>query len=82
MGGTCTPDTELQNSKKLMEGRILGGRPVGRSRRRRIDAVCQGAREQLGVRRWRREAEDRKIWGAFNWRGQGSAMRERESNVM
>jgi hypothetical protein len=36
--------------KKLMEGIILGGRPVGR------------AREQLGVKRWTREAEDRKSW--------------------
>jgi hypothetical protein len=41
----------------------LGGRPVGRPHRRRIDAVCQGAREQLGVRRWKREAEDRKSLG-------------------
>jgi hypothetical protein len=48
--------------KKLMEGRILGGRPEGRPRRRWIDAVCQDAREQLGVRRWRWEAEDRKSW--------------------
>jgi hypothetical protein len=40
--------------KKLKEGRILGGRPVGRPRRRWIDAVCQDAREQLGVKRWRR----------------------------
>jgi hypothetical protein len=45
-----------------MEGRILGGRPVGRPRRRWIDDVHQDAREQLGVRRWRREAEDRKSW--------------------
>jgi hypothetical protein len=36
--------------------------PVGRPRRRWIDAVCQEAREQLGVKRWRREAEDRKSW--------------------
>jgi hypothetical protein len=48
--------------KKLVEGRILGGRPEGRPRRRWIDAVCQDAREQLGVRRWRWEAEDRKSW--------------------
>jgi hypothetical protein len=26
------------------------------------DAVCQDAREQLGVKRWRREAEDRMSW--------------------
>jgi hypothetical protein len=42
--------------------KILGGRPVGRPRRRWIDSVCQDAREQLGVKRWRREAEDRKSW--------------------
>jgi hypothetical protein len=48
--------------KKLMEGRILGGRPVGRPHRRWIDAVCRHEREQLGVKRWRREAEDRKNW--------------------
>jgi hypothetical protein len=52
--------------KKLMEGRILSGRPVGRPRSRWIDAVCQNAREQLGVRRWRREAEDRRSCEAFN----------------
>jgi hypothetical protein len=60
---TCTPDAELQNlKKKLMKGRRLGGRPVGRPRRRWIDAMCQDAREQLGVKRWRRETEDRKSW--------------------
>jgi hypothetical protein len=48
--------------KNLMKGRRLGGRPVGRPRRRWIDAVCQDAREQLGVKRWRREAEERKSW--------------------
>jgi hypothetical protein len=49
--------------KKLMEGRILGGKLVGGAARWRwIDAVCQEAREQLGVKRWRREAEDRKRW--------------------
>jgi hypothetical protein len=53
---------ELQNSKKLMEGRILGGKPVGRPHRWWIDAVYQDTREQLGVRRWMREAEDRKGW--------------------
>jgi hypothetical protein len=57
--GCRTPEFK---KKELMEGRILGGRPVGRPRRRWIDAVCQGAREQLGVKRWRREAEDRKSW--------------------
>jgi hypothetical protein len=46
--------------KKLMEGRILRGRPVGKPHKRWIDAVCQDAREQPGVKRWRREAEDRK----------------------
>jgi hypothetical protein len=35
---------------------------LGRPRRRWIDAVCQDAREQLGVKRWRQEAEDRKSW--------------------
>jgi hypothetical protein len=35
---------------------------VGRPRRRWIDAVCQDAREQVGIKRWRREAEDRKCW--------------------
>jgi hypothetical protein len=49
--------------KQLLEGRILGGIPVGRPRRKWIDAVCRDAREQLGVKRWRREAEDRKSWG-------------------
>jgi hypothetical protein len=48
--------------KKLTEGRILGGRPVGRPRRRWIITVCQDVREQLGVKRWRQEAEDRKSW--------------------
>jgi hypothetical protein len=45
--------------------KILAGRPVGRPRRRWIDSVCQDAREQLGVKRWRREAEDRKSWRRF-----------------
>jgi hypothetical protein len=61
MGWTCTPDAELQNSKKLMEGRILGGRPVGSPRRRWIDAVCQDAREQLGVKRWRHLIEEARV---------------------
>jgi hypothetical protein len=43
-----------------MEGRILGERQVERPKRRWIDTMCQVAREQLGVKRWRREAEDRK----------------------
>jgi hypothetical protein len=62
MGWTCTLDAEFQNSKKLKEGRILGGKPVGRPRRRWISAVCQDAREQLGIKRWRWEAEDRMSW--------------------
>jgi hypothetical protein len=49
--------------KKLLEGRIFGGIPVGRPRRKWIDAVCRDAREQLGVKRWRREAEEWKCWG-------------------
>jgi hypothetical protein len=58
---------ELQNSKKkLMEGRIVGGRPVGRPHRRWIDAVCQDATEQLGVKRWRQQAEDMKSWRRLN----------------
>jgi hypothetical protein len=35
---------------------------VGGPHRRWIDAVCQDAREQLGVKRWRREADNRKSW--------------------
>jgi hypothetical protein len=33
---------------------------VGRPHRRWIDDMCQDVREQLGVKRWRQEAEDRK----------------------
>jgi hypothetical protein len=45
-----------------MERRILCGRPVGGQSRRWIDAVYQDMMEQLGVRRWRQEAENRKSW--------------------
>jgi hypothetical protein len=44
----CTVPELKKN--KLMEGRILGGGPVGRSGRRWIYAACQDAREQLGVK--------------------------------
>jgi hypothetical protein len=47
---------------KKTYGRILGGRPVGKPQRRWIDAVCQDMREQLGVKRWRQKAKDRKSW--------------------
>jgi hypothetical protein len=65
-----------------MEGRILGGRPVGRPRRRWIDAVCQDAREQLGVKIWRRESEDRKSWRHLIEEALDcSAIGERERNL-
>jgi hypothetical protein len=48
--------------KNIFGRENISGRPVERPRRWWIDAVHQDVREELGDRRWRREAEDRKSW--------------------
>jgi len=48
--------------KKVLNGNFCTTRPVGRPRTRWADVVQRDALQLLGVRGWRRRAEDRDEW--------------------
>jgi hypothetical protein len=48
--------------KKVLNGTFHNTRPVGRPRTRWADAVQRDALQLLGVRGWRRRAENRDEW--------------------
>ena len=48
--------------KKVLNGKLLTTRPVGRPRTRWADMVQRDALQFLGIRGWRRRAENRNDW--------------------
>jgi hypothetical protein len=48
--------------KKFLNGNFYTTRPVGRSRNRWADVVQRDALQLLGIRGWRRRAENREEW--------------------
>ena len=48
--------------KKVLNGNFYTTRPVGRPRTRWADVVQRDALQLLGIRRWRRRAENRDEW--------------------
>jgi hypothetical protein len=48
--------------EKILHTTIAGRRRVGKPRKRWIDAVEEDAKELMGVRNWKRIAQDREEW--------------------
>lgn len=48
--------------KRTLDSRMHGKRPVGRPRKRWEDEISEDARDLLGIRVWKRAAEDRVEW--------------------
>ena len=48
--------------KKVLNGNLYTTRPVRRPRTRRADVVQRDALQLLGIRGWRRSAENRDEW--------------------
>jgi len=48
--------------KNVLNGNFHTTRPVGRPRTRWVDVVQRDALQLLGIRRWRRRAENRDEW--------------------
>jgi hypothetical protein len=48
--------------KKILYSTIGGRRRVGKPRNRWIDAVEEDAKKLMGVRNWKRRAQDREEW--------------------
>jgi len=58
MNGRCK---DLKK-KKVFNGKFHNKKPVGKPRRRWDDVVWTDKSQILGIRKWRRRAEDRKEW--------------------
>jgi hypothetical protein len=48
--------------KRILESNFIGKRPVGKPRKRWINAVEIDSKEILKLRNWKRESEDRQVW--------------------
>jgi hypothetical protein len=48
--------------KRILESNIIGKRPVGKPRKRWVNAAEINSREILKVRNWKRESIDRQVW--------------------
>jgi hypothetical protein len=48
--------------KRILESNFIGKRPVGKPRKRWINAVEMDSKETLKVRNWKRESQDRQVW--------------------
>jgi len=51
-----------KDSEKGFKRKLLHHKPVGRPRNRWADVVQRDALQLLGIRRWRRSAENRDEW--------------------
>jgi hypothetical protein len=49
-------------TRKLLDGKPMGTRPVGRTRQRREDDVMENLKK-LKVRNWKEAARDKRTWG-------------------
>jgi hypothetical protein len=54
-----------QPKKKVLSGKFRNKRPVGKPRTRWEDVVRRDTSHILGIRGWRRQAEDGKEWRRF-----------------
>jgi hypothetical protein len=59
MGGSYNKEGRRKDSKKVLNGNFHTTRPVGRPRTRWADVVQRDALQLLGIRGWRRRAENR-----------------------
>ena len=59
---TLEYDILLAIQKKVLNGNFHTTRPVGRPRTRRTDVVQRAALQLLGIRGWRRRAENKDEW--------------------
>jgi hypothetical protein len=65
MGGPCSKDGEKRNAYRLLVGKTEGKRPLGRSRRRRVDNIRMDLGEVgWGDVDWTGLAKDRNRWRA------------------
>jgi hypothetical protein len=51
--------------KRILESNFIGKRPVGKPRKRWINAVEIDSKEILKVKNWIREALDRQVWRRY-----------------
>jgi hypothetical protein len=51
--------------KRILESNFIGKRPVGKPRKRWINAVEIDSREILKVRNWKRESLNRQVWRRY-----------------
>jgi len=58
-GHNITMEEERIPKKKVLNGNFYTKRPVGRPRNRWADVVQRDALQLLGIREWRRRAENR-----------------------
>jgi len=59
MGRSHNKNGRRKDSKKVLNGNFYTTRPVGRPRRRWADVVQRDAIQLLGIKGWRRRAENR-----------------------
>ena len=62
MGRPYNTNGRRKDSKKDLNGNFHTTRPVGRPRTRCADVVQRDALQLLGIRGWRRKAENREEW--------------------
>ena len=60
--GHITRMGDEKTLKKALNGKFYNTRPVGKPRTRWEDVVRRDTSQILGIRRWRRRAEDREEW--------------------
>jgi hypothetical protein len=60
-----TENGHLKDSKRILEWKPMGSRPLGRPRMRWLDDVCDDLKV-LKVRNWKELANDRKAWNEFS----------------
>jgi hypothetical protein len=51
--------------KRILESNFIGKRPVGKPRKRWVNAVEIDSREILKVRNWKRESLDKRVWRRY-----------------
>jgi len=62
MGRSHNKNERRKDSKKVLNVNFYTTRPVGRPRTRWADVIQRDALQLLGIRGWRRRAENREEW--------------------
>jgi len=65
MDGPYNTNGRRKDSKKCFEQKLPYHKPVGRPRTRWADVVQRDALQLLGIRGWKRRAENRDEWRRF-----------------